>query len=71
MYPNWNLEELEYWKIATISHFSLPGLVYGRGRDAPSPSYSITQSMSIILSSTLKFIHTFVTGLPDKAKREA
>ena len=42
-----------------------------RGRDAPSPSYSTNQSMSIILFPTLKFIPTFVTGLPDMAKREA
>lgn len=26
MYPNWNLEELEYWKIAANTHFSLRGL---------------------------------------------
>ena len=25
MCPNWNLEELEYWKIATYTHFSLRG----------------------------------------------
>ena len=25
MYPNWNLEELEYWKIAAYPHFSLRG----------------------------------------------
>ena len=30
-YPNWNLEELEYWKIAAFAllrHFSLRGLSY-------------------------------------------
>ena len=25
MYPYWNLEELEYWKIAANTHFSLRG----------------------------------------------
>ena len=31
MYPYWNLEELEYWKIAANAHFSLRGLSYDAG----------------------------------------
>ena len=27
VYPNWNLEELEYWKIAANTHFSLRGII--------------------------------------------
>ena len=52
MHPNWNLEELEYWKIAAITHFSLRGLVYGRGRDAPSPSYCASLMMPATASSS-------------------
>ena len=33
--------------------------------------YSTSHSISVFLFSTLKFIPTFVIGLPDRAKREA
>jgi len=68
MYPNWNLEELEYWKIAANTHFSLRGFeLLGAetsrlrlillvdimsGARRPSPSYCASLMMPATASSS-------------------